>query len=206
MSDEPSLIRLQTFNNSPPPHLTEPPPRFRPNGLLSHADNVQGTSQNTPRSPTPPPTPSAPEAMPYKPQPQRKEPPALARPTLPMEPKNGPIASHQSSLASPYKGIRDRALGTSAATLQQNLGLVPRLDLRFRTGKYALPKKRPPQSQTTTPRPVSLDSGDPTAAPQEQSTGPLEGRPMSPPSVSIYLSLRINLKIRVSRNRRKHSQ
>jgi hypothetical protein len=142
---------------------------------------------------------SVPESEPPNPQPRRKS--ALP----PKEAKDDPVASGKSSHPpSPYKGIRDRALGKSAATLQQDLGLPvkgkakgkeplhPKLDLRSflaSTVRQPLLKKR--MSSRTTPPPF-LDGADPTPATKprpEQSTTSLERLPMSAPSVSPFFRL-----------------
>ncbi|KAJ7180641.1 hypothetical protein C8R46DRAFT_1070082 [Mycena filopes] len=131
---------------------TPPGLLFRPNGLLSpNADNVPEILQGdrvangihihrAARTPSPP--------LVVKPQQPQQSATPLHRPGLPLEQR----------VPSPYKGIRDKALGASAAALQQSLGLptrepvnpLPRLDLSS-LPPPPLPKRRALPPRVTTP-------------------------------------------------------
>ncbi|KAJ7760531.1 hypothetical protein B0H16DRAFT_575655 [Mycena metata] len=103
----------------PPPDYTPPGLLFRPNGLLgvyaeplSHDNRtINGVPTPAVRTPSPPSTPPVLETR----RPQRAHTPA--RLSFPVEPRINPGAMDQSS---PYKGIRDKALAASPATLQQS--------------------------------------------------------------------------------------
>ncbi|KAJ6551654.1 hypothetical protein B0H19DRAFT_175687 [Mycena capillaripes] len=138
-------------------------PHLRPNGRLEidpsdfpdvsqnrATPQVQGPSQalSSGAFPVPGAAPSEP------PSPTRR---ALPRRSLPSEVKDA------SSQSSPYKNMLDRALGTSAATLQQQLGLsLPKLDLRSLPRPSLSPTKKRPPPRTTSPS-SSIDP-DPTPA------------------------------------------
>ncbi|KAJ7653266.1 hypothetical protein DFH06DRAFT_530226 [Mycena polygramma] len=167
---------------------------FRPNGLLGlSANNSPDASHNhatlpgrADETPTAAPPPPPPKSVPSKPQSQRMRGPPLPRRSPPREVNPSAAASSQSSQPpSPYKSIRDRALGTSTAALQQHLGLpgrgkppslpngkppsFPKLDLRT-LPVPALAKKRLPSRTTPSSSSSSSADADPTRAEQAETS------------------------------------
>ncbi|KAJ7043583.1 hypothetical protein C8F04DRAFT_723472 [Mycena alexandri] len=186
----PSLSFTAENSHIASPDYTPPGLFFRPNALLGvYADNVpeishdnsiaNGSPAPAARTPFPPSTPPVLETR----RPQRTPTP-LHRLSFPVGPRINPGVSDQSS---PYKGIRDKALAASPATLQQSLGLptkvqtaLPRLDLSSLSEPVKplpLPKKRrlPPLS--------TADSAPLTRAEPERSTPSVRdlSTPSSPP-------------------------